>query len=287
MTLPTDDEALLELAGLVDPPPAAEGLFRSDSWLRRVSAESVLLFGGGRALLLEIAHPLVAAGIARHSNFRGDPFGRLQRTLHAMSTLTFGDRDSAFGAARLVEASHARVRGELGSAVGPFDAASRYDGRDPELVRWVWATLMDTSVVVYEHFVAPLSEAAREAYYTDQRVLGRLLGVPAEAVPESFSDFRRYFDDLVASDALTVSEEGREIAEAVLHPPGGLPDSGTLRLITAALLPPRLRGAFGLPWDEQRAQRFEALSASVRRLREEGGEVQRTGASRRREGRVR
>ncbi len=79
--LVTDDEELLRRAGIVDPPPAIEGLFHEGCWLRKISREKVLLFGGGRALLLEVAHPLVAAGVADHSNFREDPFGRLQRTL--------------------------------------------------------------------------------------------------------------------------------------------------------------------------------------------------------------
>jgi uncharacterized protein (DUF2236 family) len=268
-TLPQDDEALLALAGLTELPSPQTGLFRADSWIRRVSGESVLLFGGGRALLLEVAHPLVAAGVARHSSFRTDPFGRLQRTLEAMSKLTFGDRAGALAAARFVERSHRHVRGVLGRPVGPFSADTPYDGRDPALVRWVWATLVDTSLVVYEQFVGRLEAEARESFYAGQRVLARLLGVPAEGVPASHAEFRDYFDDMLASDDLTVGEEGREVAEAVLHPPGGLGDSGTLRLLTTALLPPRLREAFSLPWDEERAGRFEALRASVRRLREE------------------
>lgn len=271
MTLPRDDEGLLALAGLAEPRTADQGLFDDDSWLRRVSGESALLFGGGRALLLEIAHPLVAAGVADHSNFRTDPFGRLQRTLDAMGRLTFGDRDAAFAAARFVERSHARVRGTLAADVGPFARGTPYDGRDPELVRWVWATLVDTSWVVYGLFVAPMDDAACEAYYRDHRVLARLLGVPPALVPEDWSAFRRWFDGVVASDVLSVGDQAREIARAVLHPPAALQGAGAgaVRRVTAALLPPRLREAFGLPWDEARAQRFDALVSSVQRLRAE------------------
>ena len=134
--LPHDDDALLALAGLEAPPPEL-GLFRADSWLRRVSAESVLLLGGGRALLLEIAHPLVAAGVAEHSQFREDPLGRLQRTLDAMSTLAFRECAVALEAARRVERAHLRVRGRLARGAGRFPAGAPYDGRDPELMRWV------------------------------------------------------------------------------------------------------------------------------------------------------
>ena len=271
VTLPQDDDALLRLAVQgASPLPAEQGLFAADSWIRRVSSQSVLLFGGGRALLLEVAHPLVAAGVSEHSDFRTDPFGRLQRTLGAMSKLTFGDRASALAAARQVELSHGRVRGDLAESVGRTPEGTAYHGRDPELVRWVWATLVDTSLVIYEQFVAPLEAGAREAFYAGQCVLARLLGVPAEGVPARYADFRRYFDGMLESDALCVGRQGREIADAVLRPQGGLGESGTLRLLTTALLPPSLRGAFSLPWDDARAARFETLRASVRRLCEEG-----------------
>ena len=161
MALPLDDDALLALAGLGDPPPPEEGLFRRGCWLRRVSGEPVLLFGGGRALLLEIAHPLVAAGVAEHSSYRTDPFGRLQRTLEAMSAIVFRDRAAALAAARSVERAHQRVTGRLAAPAGRFAAGTPYSGRDPELMLWVWATLVDTALAVYERFVETLDVDAR------------------------------------------------------------------------------------------------------------------------------
>lgn len=266
--LPDDDDALLARAGVTPPDDAAEGLFAADGWLRRVSAEPALLFGGGRALLLEIAHPLVAAGVAQHSNFEADPFGRLRRTLDAMSAISFADRASALAAARSVERAHARVQGTLAVDAGPFRAGTPYTGRDPELVRWVWATLVDTSLAVYEHFVAPLAAEAREEFYCDHAAIARVLGTPPELVPVDWDGFRRWFDGVVAGETLSVSDEARRIAEAVLRAPAT--DSGPVRLITAALLPPRLREAFGLPWSPERAERFEKLAASVRGLRRDG-----------------
>ena len=265
--LPTDDEELLALAGVSDAPPPEEGLFRDGCWLRTVSAEPVLLFGGGRALLLEVAHPLIAAGVAQHSDFRRDPLGRLRRTLDAMSTLTFSDRERALAAVRGIERSHQSIRGLLSEPVGGFETGTPYDGRAPELIRWIWATLADTALVVYEQFVAPLDGAARSDYYAGQRAIARLLGVPTERVPASFDEFRSAFDAELEGDRLSVGREAREIAAAVLRPPGGVGGAGTLRLVTTALLPARLREAFELPWDDERAQRFASLRASVRRLR--------------------
>ena len=95
MLLPEDDADLLAHAQPEGPDAGARGLFRDDSWLRRVSGAPVAIFGGGRALLLEVAHPFVAAGVAEHSAYRTDPFGRLQRTLAAMQAITFGDTPRA------------------------------------------------------------------------------------------------------------------------------------------------------------------------------------------------
>jgi uncharacterized protein (DUF2236 family) len=265
--LPRDDDELLALAGIGDPPPPGQGLFRPDSWLRRLSGESVLLLGGGRALLLEVAHPLVAAGVAEHSRFREDPLGRLQRTLDAMSAIAFRERHEALEAARRVERAHARVRGRLSHAAGRHPAGTAYDGRDPELMLWVWATLVDTTLVVTDHFVGPLAPDAREAYYADQRVVARVLGIPAERVPSSAADFAAYFDAMLAGDTLAVTDTAREIAAAVLEPAVSLPVTGIARILTAGLLPPRLREAFGLPWDAARQARLDAWSASARALR--------------------
>ena len=180
--LPSDDAELLRRAGFDATSAPAAGLFDDASWLRRVSREPALLFGGGRALLLEVAHPLVAAGVAEHSNFRRDPFGRLRRTLDAMGAIAFGSAEAALAAARSVERAHAGVRGALVAGAGPFAAGSRYDGRDPALMCWVWATLVDTAIAVYARFVAPLDAEALADYYADQVRMARLLGMPAASV---------------------------------------------------------------------------------------------------------
>jgi uncharacterized protein (DUF2236 family) len=262
---PTEDESLLACAGIDASIPAREGLFRERGWLRRVSREPSVLFGGGCALLLEVAHPLVAAGVAEHSDFRRDPFGRLQRTLAAVSALALEPRDKALAAARGVARAHERVRGRLPERVGPFAAGTTYSGRDPDLVLWVWATLVDTALAVYRDFVAPLDAAALAEYHRDQRALALLLGAPADRTPGDPESFRSWFDGMIASDALTVGASAREIAHAVLGTRGV--ERGPVPLITAALLPPRLRSDFGLAWNDDRQRRYRELVAGVRSLR--------------------
>jgi len=264
--LPAADADLLALAG-IDAPPGSptQGLFAEEGWLRRVAREPVLLFGGGRALLLEVAHPLVAAGVAEHSDFRRNPFGRLQRTLAALSALTFGSRDAALAAAREVERAHRRVRGTLPEAVGAFAAGTPYSGRDPELVRWVWATLVDTALAVHRDFVGPLPPEAVAEYYRDQCAIARLLGVPPQLVPPDMAAFRAWFGAMLEGEVLAVGTAGREIAAAVQGAPPAA--AGPVRAITAALLPPRLREGFGLAWSPEREARYAALARSVRSLR--------------------
>lgn len=267
--LPRDDGALLALAGIDPLPPAREGLFRSGGWLRRIHSEQALILGGGRALLLEVAHPLVAAGVAEHSSFRTDPMGRLRRTLEAMHAIAFGERAAALAAARSVERAHAHVRGTLAEAAGRHPAGTPYDGRAVDLVIWVWATLVDTALCAYARFVSPLSDEACEGYYAEQCAVARLLGVPRDALPQGYADFRAWFDGCVEGDTLFVTAAAREIADAVLSPPPGLADVARLRLVTAGLLPERLRDAFGLRFDAGQRARFDSLVGSVLRLRAE------------------
>jgi uncharacterized protein (DUF2236 family) len=263
--LPANDDALLAGAGIDQSIPAREGLFREDGWLRRVSREPAVLFGGGCALLLEVAHPLVAAGVAEHSDFRRDPFGRLQRTLAAITALALEPRAAALAAAHGVRLAHERVQGRLGEAVGPFAAGTPYHGRDPDLVLWVWATLVDTALAVYRDFVGALDPPALAEYHRDQRALALLLGAPADRTPGDPVSFRRWFDGMIAGDTLTVGATAREIARAVLETPGV--DRGPVPLITAALLPARLRREFGLELNDERQRRYRDLVASVKALR--------------------
>ena len=258
---------MLELAGFDPRTDTDESLFPADCWLRRVSGEQAVLFGGGRALLLEVAHPLVAVGVAEHSNFRTDPFGRLRRTLDAMGAIAFGSRSRALAAARSVERAHRSVRGELGERAGLFPAGTLYFGRDPDLMGWVWATLVDTALVVYERFVQPVDETARDLYFADHSRMARLLGIPLDWLPENYAAFRTYFDAMVEGGTLSVTPTAREIAKSVLEPPVRSSATATVRTMTAALLPENLRSEFGLRLDARHAEKVEALVRSVRELR--------------------
>jgi len=227
------------------------GLFGPDSMIWAVGRERILLLGGAAALLLQVAHPLVAAGVAAHSDFRADPFRRLQVTLDTTLRITFGDREQAAAAAEAVGRVHARVRGRLRRPVGRFGAGTSYDASDPNLALWVHASLLGTSLQVYSRLVRRLSLADRERYYQETKPFARLFGVGDDVLPPDYRSFRAYLARMVNGPDLAVGEDARLLAAQILAPPVPLPARPALRplrAVTAWLLPARLRGEFGLSW---------------------------------------
>src|SRR5262249_44359694 len=140
--------------------PLASPADHANSVAWKLHREVVLLGGWGRAILLQVAHPLVARGVAEHTSFtngRGEAFRRLQRTLHAMLALTFGSPEEAESVAKIINGIHDRVHGTLPVAAGSFPAGARYSAHDPALLAWVHATLVDSFLLTYELFVGPLT----------------------------------------------------------------------------------------------------------------------------------
>ena len=241
------------------------GLFGPGSLTWRVNREGVLLLGGGRALLLQVAHPLVAAGVAEHSNYREDPFGRLYRTLDTVTTIVFGPTDDAEEAAERLHRIHTRVTGKA-------DDGTAYDATSHDLIMWVHATLVDTSLLVYENYVERLTLGERERYYEEQKQLGEKFGVPYDEQPTTLADFNDYRDEVIyGGHTLRVTDELRDVAGATLHPrlPVGFvarPAVEYFNLVTTALLPEWLRDELGLPWTPTRARMHAAQRAVIRRL---------------------
>ena len=154
----------------------------------RLHREVVVLAGWGRAILLQLAHPLVAQGVADHSGFARDRRGRvrrLERTLRAMLALTFGSAEEALEAAAAINTIHDRVNGRLREGTGQFGAGTEYSAHDPALLAWVHATLVDTFLLTYERFVAPLSPLERDRYCREAGGTAPLLGIPPDALPRS------------------------------------------------------------------------------------------------------
>ena len=261
---PADLDRLRTARSTVDP---AESLFGPASVTWRVNREAVILLGGGRALLLQIAHPLVAAGVAAHSRFRQRPLERLWRTLDLMLTLVFADGARAIEAVRTIERVHARVRGVLEADAGPFARGTPYDASDPRLLFWVYATLVDTAPLVYERFVRPLTAAERAAYYEESKAGARLFAIPEPLIPPTRERFDAYVDEMVRGDVLAVGAAARDVAASILRPPVPLALAPAFRaggFLAVGLLPPSLRERFGFAWSAGQERALRAIAAAAR-----------------------
>jgi uncharacterized protein (DUF2236 family) len=245
-----------------------DGYFNPESVIRRVGNTPVTPFlGGGAAVLLQVAHPLVAAGVADHSDYRRDLWSRLGRTLQALYLITFGSKAEAEQAGAIVQAVHRSVHGSTYRRLGPFPRGSNYSAEDPELMLWVHGTLVDASLTAYQRFERPLSPGEQEQYYREMATVAQLFGTPEDVLPRTLSEFREYWNAQLESGTITVTEPAREIAAVILQAP--LPPLMRLlapahRLATAALLPPRLRHEYGLRWS---ALHQLALAAAARSLK--------------------
>jgi len=234
-----------------------DGLYSEGSITRRVNRENILLLGGGRALLMQLAHPKVASGVDEHSDFRTHPLRRLRRTVLMTMAIVFGERDTALAAARAVNQVHGRVRGQ------------DYRALDPDLLLWVHATLVDSALVTYDTFVQPLTAIDRDDFYQESKLAGELLGIPRERFPEGLVDFNRYVERMVQSGEVHVTPLAQELARLVLRPPLRLvpgPVMVPFEVVTTGLLSPALRVAYGLAWGRRQQRAFTLAVAAVPRI---------------------
>jgi uncharacterized protein (DUF2236 family) len=238
--------------------PHPDALFGPASVSYKYGREGLLVLGGPRALLLQVAEPAVAAGVAEHSRFEQDPLSRLVATLHAMTTVSFGPPDEARRVLARLERRHAAVRGRLPDG-------TPYAAEDPVLKRWVLATILDTALLVERRYLGVLTDEERDQAYLESRRLFLAFGVPEDLVPEDLASFSAFMAERTAK--LRPDERARAIARAVLRPkalpvPGPL--LGLVEAVTADLLPEQLRRGFGLSLDPATEHALRTLEAASR-----------------------
>ena len=220
---------------------------------RRVHANAALLAGGGRALLMQLAHPQVAQGVAEHSDFARDPIARLLRTLRLTLALVYGNDAQVEQALDAINGVHRHVR-------GPGYAAS-----DPALLLWVHATLIDTSLRMHTLLVRPLSPTEAAAYYEDMQRIGEALGIPRDTFPPDLASFHAYVSAM--SQTLQVTDTARALAREIFRPRGLMtPALIAQRQVTAGLLPEPLRRQYNLPWGRHRQTALEAAARVSRTM---------------------
>jgi uncharacterized protein (DUF2236 family) len=236
------------------------GYFDDTSAIRRIGRESVLMLGGPRALLLQAAHPLVAAGIVDHSEYRVAPWRRLARTMAALYTIVFDTRERADRMGTLTRRAHLGVRGERDG--------QPYSADDPELMLWVHSTLVDTALAMYETYVGRVSAAVADEFYAQMQVVGTVFGLPPAAHPPTLSDFRTYQRRMLETD-VQVGADALAVARTVLSPPVPAVLRPALRAValqSVGTLPPELRAEYGIRWRATERAAFLAGARSLRSL---------------------
>jgi uncharacterized protein (DUF2236 family) len=227
------------------------GLFGPDSVAWRLDREATLLLGAGpRALLLQLAHPAVAAGVAEHSDFRRDPWRRLDGTLRSYLRIVYGSTAAARTEIRRLNALHRGIQG------------AGYAARDPALSLWVHATLIDSTLAANAAWAGPLAPADADRFYAEMRPIGAAFGIPDADNPADLAGFRAYLDRMLGPDGpVHVGPIARDLADAILHPPlpgplGRLPVPTTLYDWTLwpslDLLPAGVRAEYGFADDALR-----------------------------------
>jgi len=223
------------------------GMFGPGSAAWQLDREAMLLLGAGpRALLLQIAHPSVAAGVAEHSDFRADPWRRLDGTLRSYLRIIYGSTATARAEIRRLNGLHRSITGE------------GYDARDPALSLWVHATLVDSTIVANDAWAGPVSRADAARFYEETTPIARAFGVPAHDLPTDLDAFEVYLaQQLAPGGPVQVGDTARQLAEAILHPPlpGMLGRVGVPAVLydwtlwpSLGLLPASIREAYGFDW---------------------------------------
>lgn len=249
----------------------------SISW--KVNREIVVVAGWGRAILLQLAHPSVAAGVHHHSTFRGSlraSFRRLHSTVGSMLAITFGETEQTIAAAAGINVIHDRVCGRvtdpLRTSENLFDPPRTYSAHDPGLQRWVHATLLDSIPLAYDRLVGPLTTRERDRYCAEAAIMEPLLGMPADWLPRDSAQLDAYMHEMLASGTLVVSDTSRSLAHALLYPPQwwlAWPAFRALQLLTIGTLPPVIRQAYGFQWgarDERALARWTTLLRTLVRV---------------------
>jgi uncharacterized protein (DUF2236 family) len=238
-----------------------------------IAGERVALLAWPRAILLQLAHPLVAAGVAQHSGFRSSPFApfaRLHATVGAMRQLTFGTDDEAAAVVRRILGVHDRVNGTLREGIGPHETGQRYSAHDPALLLWVHATLLDSHVRILEEILRPFTTHELDSYCREAAPFAVMLGARPADVPRTWQQLQDIIAVQIESGRVTVGADARALAPTILRPAFGWlvwPMQHAGELVTAGSLPPAIRDGYGFTWNATRERRRQRVLATLRGLR--------------------
>jgi uncharacterized protein (DUF2236 family) len=232
--------------GVNDP---RRGIFGPESMSWKIDRESALFLAAGRAALLQLAHPWVAAALAQHSSLLQNPIARFHNTFRIVFTMVFGSAPQALSAARSLHQLHTHIRGEISL---PGDRRAHYEANYIPALKWVYATLVDSAVLAYECVLPSLTARERDEYFLESKVFASLFGIPAGALPEDWAGFSAYMSEVFESSDVAVDSTAIALAEGVLAGAGSwVRPPEWYRALTAEWMPQRLRVEFGLTYGQR------------------------------------
>lgn len=248
-----------------------DGYFAPDSMVvRALRTRAVALTYGQRALVTGALHPRLFVGTAQHTSHRQTPYTRLALTARLFEAVFLGDRDEADRALAFAAKRHATVRGEMQVDGGPaHPRGAAYDAHDPALMWWTAAFTLDSVEHVHDLLVRRLKDREREELFDGFVRWAELFGMPREAAPASYDDFRRDFDAWLASDEPRPVDEARLVARHIAGMSGyGLParavTSPVLATVVQGSLAPRVRELLDIPWGRHDALRLHGIAHASR-----------------------
>jgi uncharacterized protein (DUF2236 family) len=238
------------------------------TWRR--AGDARVLIAAGYALLLQVAHPTVGAGVSEHSQFRRDPWGRLLRTLDYTFTIAFGGPRAAGEMGHRIRSFHTQIKGTRPDG-------QRYHALEPATYAWVHATLAEAIVRAHERFGLPFTDEQRERFWAEWRSTGRLLGIRDRDLPPDWPTFHDYVAEMVDRQ-LERTAAVTEVLDALARPAApSLPAlcrpawplarmqlGHFLGVTTIGLLQPALRPRFGLSWTRANELELRVLGSALR-----------------------
>jgi uncharacterized protein (DUF2236 family) len=253
---------------------AADGGYfpRGRSILRHVHEQRIVgLLYGQRGLMVGAVDPVVTVGTFMASAGTASPFERLVRTAKVFEATFFGTKAEADRELARVHRLHQRTKGTLEHPAGPYPAGTPYDALDPKQMLWTLACIADSGQTLYEELVRELTPDEREALWQDYRRWGELFSLPRAETPETYPEFRAWFDGRLASDEVFLTEEAREIGHIVgLEIPGAPYDRPALEVINLLVvgsLPAPVRDMYRLRWTAAHAAAYRAAARAHRAAR--------------------
>ncbi|MEU7143065.1 oxygenase MpaB family protein [Nocardia sp. NPDC046473] len=249
------------------------GYFSDHSMARRVmSKRAVGLTYGQRALVIGAVHPLLYVGTAENTEHRLTPYTRLALTGHLFEAVFLGSKAEADRALEFTTKKHAKVRGGLPEDAGPHHpAGTGYSALDPHLMYMTMAFTFDSAEMMYDLLVRTMTDGEREGLYQDYVRWAELFGMPADAAPGSYPEFRASFDAYLASDELFLTDEARLVGSYLAGQRVPYPQRMPLQQVTSAFfllvqgsLPPRIRQMYGMRWSIADQVAYKALAQAVR-----------------------